>query len=394
MTSQEKSYRVGDVVELVRDAVEIDPLDTYTEIGVRSFGRGVFHKESIFGADLGSKKVYWIRPRELVFNTVFAWEGAVAVTGEDENGKIGSHRFMTYQVNDDVVDLRYLYYYFCSERGLTVLAAASPGSAGRNRTLGIKSFSAQRVELPELDRQRRIVAKLDQALATVERLCAGDRIAQVSAAGAAAEEHLVSSLIANGWTEQSLGAVAEVNPRRSKLARSEEVFFVPMAAVDGRIGAIVVAERRLAASVTAGYTQFRSGDVIFARITPCMQNGKSAIVMGDGQYGYGSTEFHVIRTRGVVSSQWLHFWVRRSAFRHAATQAFTGTAGQQRVPASFMQSVPVLIPPSREAEQQALRTVCLLAERQHRLSTALSRSLGLRRALRPALLNAAFSDQL
>jgi type I restriction enzyme S subunit len=94
---QGKRYRIRDVLKLVREPVTVDPGTSYTEIGVRSFGRGIFHKDPVFGAALGSKKVYWIRSGEVVFNTVFAWEGAVAVSGSEDGGKIGSHRFMTLQ---------------------------------------------------------------------------------------------------------------------------------------------------------------------------------------------------------------------------------------------------------------------------------------------------------
>lgn len=154
---------IDDVMALARRPVTIDPLRTYEEIGVRSFGRGIFHKQPVSGTELGNKKVFEIHPGELVFNTVFAWEGAVAITSNAEQGKIGSHRFMTYKVNHELADLRYLQYFFQSEPGLQILGAASPGGAGRNRTLGIKAFGRQRIPLPDLAKQRAIRDRLDTA---------------------------------------------------------------------------------------------------------------------------------------------------------------------------------------------------------------------------------------
>lgn len=161
--------RISDVLELERRPVEVEFDCEYKEIGVRSFGRGIFHKNPVAGSELGNKRVFYIHPGDLVFSNVFAWEGAVALAGEQETGRIGSHRFMTYSVNEKIADSRYLSYFFCSERGLAVVRRASPGSAGRNRTLGIKNFAAQEIELPDLDEQRRIATKLDALHSKAQR---------------------------------------------------------------------------------------------------------------------------------------------------------------------------------------------------------------------------------
>lgn len=133
----------------------------YTEIGVRSFGRGLFLKNPLTGADLGSKRVFRIKAGDLVVSNVFAWEGAVAVAAETHDGRIGSHRFMTWTPRVADVSVRYLNHYFASDQGLDQLRAASPGSAGRNRTLSIKNFEAIEVPLPDLAEQQRIAAHLD-----------------------------------------------------------------------------------------------------------------------------------------------------------------------------------------------------------------------------------------
>ena len=127
---------IGDLIELQRRRIDVDPLGTYEEIGVRSFGQGLFHKEPVDGIALGNKRVFEVQPGDLIFSNVFAWEGAVALAGPAEAGRCGSHRFMTYTAKTEDVDLGYLRYYFMSEPGLAALGVASPGSAGRNRTLG------------------------------------------------------------------------------------------------------------------------------------------------------------------------------------------------------------------------------------------------------------------
>lgn len=153
-----------------------------------------------------------------------------------------------------------------------------------------------------------------------------------------------------------LADVCEINPRLPRthgLVDDDEVSFVPMAAVDEVSGAIKSAEVRRYAEVKKGYTSFADGDVLFAKITPCMENGKAALA-GDllGGRGFGSTEFHVLRAGDQVMPEWLRYFVRREAFRHEAKRNFTGTAGQQRVPALFLQNA--LIPVPSRGEQQRI----------------------------------------
>ncbi len=157
-----------EVLELQRRWVEIDPFTTYEEIGVRCFGKGIFHKTAVDGVTLGNKRVLSIKPNDLVFNNVFAWEGAVAVAGPDENGKIGSHRFVTYTVNPKKATPRFLQLYFTTEGGLEVLKKASPGSAGRNKTLGLERFISQSIPLPPLSEQLKIVEWIDAVATRVE----------------------------------------------------------------------------------------------------------------------------------------------------------------------------------------------------------------------------------
>jgi restriction endonuclease S subunit len=157
-------YAIEDVMTLVRRPIRPAAGETYREIGLRSFGKGIFHKEPVTAEAIAGKKVFKIQPGDLIFSNVFAWEGAVAIASEQERGMIGSHRFMTHQVNVKVADARYLLHYFCGGPGLNVIRGASPGSAGRNRTLGVRAFAAKRILLPSRVEQRRIADKLDTAL--------------------------------------------------------------------------------------------------------------------------------------------------------------------------------------------------------------------------------------
>ena len=162
--------RVGDVLALQRRPAAISFDGVYGEIGIRSFGRGVFHKEPISGAALGSKRVFWIEPGDLLLSNVFAWEGAIAVAGFNELGKIGSHRFMTYTAVDDRIDTTWASWFFRSDPGLELIRRASPGSAGRNRTLAIDRFEALEIPLPPIDEQCRIAQQLNRIATASEQI--------------------------------------------------------------------------------------------------------------------------------------------------------------------------------------------------------------------------------
>ena len=148
-------YRLmAEVAPLVRRPVEIKSDQCYPELGVRSFGRGTFHKPPLDGMSVGSKKLFSIRAGDMLFNIVFAWEGAVAVAQPEDDGRVGSHRFLTCIPYSNTATADFLRFYFLTPEGLSKLADASPGGAGRNRTLGLKKLDAITVPTPPIDQQR------------------------------------------------------------------------------------------------------------------------------------------------------------------------------------------------------------------------------------------------
>ncbi|SFB99899.1 restriction endonuclease subunit S [Tropicimonas isoalkanivorans] len=144
---------MAEVAPLVRRPVEIDLDAAYPELGVRSFGRGTFHKPELPGVEVGNKKLFRICTGDLVFNIVFAWEGAVAVAQPEDDGRVGSHRFLTCVPAPETATVEFLRFYFSTPEGLQKLGEASPGGAGRNRTLGLKKLESLQVPVPPIGRQ-------------------------------------------------------------------------------------------------------------------------------------------------------------------------------------------------------------------------------------------------
>ena len=139
--------------------------------------------------------------------------------------------------------------------------------------------------------------------------------------------------------------ICTINPKAPTLSDDMLVSFVPMPKV-GENGEFDPTDTREYGTVKKGFTSFQNGDVLFAKITPCMENGKGAIARSlVNGYGFGSTEFHVLRPNSdMVTSEWLYYLMSWTEFRKNAESNMTGSAGQKRVPKSFLEQYEINLP--------------------------------------------------
>ena len=251
------------------------------------------------------------------------------------------------------IDSKYLYYFLSGETDYL-------NSLGRGATF--KEISKAIVEnieipLPEVEEQKRIAACFERLL----------RLIQLQKAELEELDKLVKSRFielfgmpgtdAFGWGLVPLGSTCNINPKKSldsRLVSGAVVSFVPMLAVTehGEIDATAIKEYD---EVKTGFTYFAENDVLFAKITPCMENGKGAVAKGlHNGIGFGSTEFHVLRPiSGKTDPYWIYTLTAFSQFRMDAASNMTGSAGQRRVPASFLENYRVSLPPIALQEQFA-----------------------------------------
>jgi type I restriction enzyme, S subunit len=198
-----------------------------------------------------------------------------------------------------------------------------------------------------------------------------------------------------GWIYASIGQLCAVNPGLSDPPEEDAVVsFVPMRAVSDELGEITDFEIRPYHSVRTGYTQFADGDVILAKITPSMENGKSAVARNlSGGIGCGSTEFFVLRSRGAVMPEYLHRYLRQASFRRDARAAMRGAGGHARVPRAFIEKTVIPLAPINEQR----RIVARLAEldtQSRRARVHLAEIPAKLNESRQALLASAFSGAL
>lgn len=200
----------------------------------------------------------------------------------------------------------------------------------------------------------------------------------------------------DGWKWVRLGDVCEINPRRPKnfvRAPNTPTTFVPMSAVDERTGSITKPEVVPYSKVSKGYTYFEENDVLFAKITPCMQNGKHVIARNliDG-IGFGTTEFHVLRPKSEIISEWIWYFIRQKHFLNEAIAHFTGAVGQQRVPDSFLSNY--IIPlPHLETQRRIVKKLNEIMSEIEKTRTACEKQLGAAKALPAAYLRKVFESE-
>lgn len=144
---------MSEVAPLIRREQSVELTSSYPELGIRSFGKGTFHKPALSGSEVGTKRIYRIEPGDFLFSNVFAWEGAIAIAQPTDAGRFGSHRFITCKADVTITTADFLRYYFLTEPGMLKIGEASPGGAGRNRTLGLEKLMALEVPVPSVAAQ-------------------------------------------------------------------------------------------------------------------------------------------------------------------------------------------------------------------------------------------------
>jgi len=255
------------------------------------------------------------------------------------------------------------------------------------------------IPLPPLEVQKKIVAKLESLLAKVSEAKKLRAEAQENADNLlSAELHKIFEEGKNkGWEEKELGEICELNPKKSEIKDESDtlsVSFIPMAAVDEYSQTIVALEERKLGEVKKGYTYFRDGDVLFAKITPCMENGKVAVTKGlKSGIGFGTTEFHVIRPKKEVLAEWVYSIVRQQEFRDLAREKMTGSAGQKRVPVRFLESYRIPVPSLAE-QKKLIKQLGKVSQKVQAVKEIQNTTENEFQTLEQSILSKAFSGEL
>ncbi len=140
---------LSEIAPLTRRAVPIDSEKEYPQIAVRSFGKGTFHKPPLAGSEVTWQKPFMVKAGDILISNIKAWEGAIAVAAIGDDGRVGSHRYLTCVPRPSVATARFVCFYLLTPEGLHEVGEASPGSTDRTHTQlkGTASNSSSSTEL-------------------------------------------------------------------------------------------------------------------------------------------------------------------------------------------------------------------------------------------------------
>ena len=399
MSTKWPKVKLREVIRRSAEIIEILADLEYREVTVRLWGNGVVERRRVLGNEIAGSRRFVVRVGQFIVSRIDARNGAMGIIPRELEGAVVTNDFPLFNLKETHLLPEFIGW-LCRTRDFVELCQkASEGTTNRVR-LKEDRFLNLEIPLPSMAEQQRIVAKINQLAAKIAEARTLRQQAEEEAKAivhSTMNELLSKAKEDHSWKFGSIPEFAAVNPSRSeivKLSPTDLVSFVPMKAVDEETGVIAWPETRRYAEVAKGYTCFKDGDIIFARITPCMQNGKSAIARNlvNGM-GFGSTEFHVMRPGPELLAEWLHALVRHKAFRSDAEEQFKGTAGQQRVPQSFLEHKKISVPPIPKQRRIVAELDTLQAEvdalKHLQIETAAELD-----ALLPSILDKAFKGEL
>jgi type I restriction enzyme S subunit len=279
-----------------------------------------------------------------------------------ENGKVarfqapesqslghGSTEFIIIRGRPGVSDNDFAYYLTISPKVRHFAISQMTGSSGRQR-VPTDAFNAISIPLPPVEDQKAIASvlgalddKIELNRRTNETL---EALAQALFKSWFVD--VTANGLPKGWREKPLSDAIEVNPARS-LRKGEVAPYLDMANIPtSSARALEITDREFGSGM-----RFRDGDTLVARITPCLENGKTCFVdsLGEGRIGWGSTEYIVLRPKPPLPPEFAYFLARTDQFRAFAISNMTGTTGRQRVPADCLSNFTMAVPPTELAAE-------------------------------------------
>lgn len=322
--------------------------DKYTYLGLEHLDSDSIYVTR-YGADVAPKGDKLIMKKgDVLFGKRRAYQKKVAIAPFD--GIFSAHG-MVLRPKEDVIDKDFFPMFIKSDYFLDAAIKISVGSL--SPTINWRDLKELKFELPSLEEQRKLAEVLwaiyDMKDKYKKLILATDELVKsqfIEMFGELGKDD-------KGWGLTTIGECCELNPKRPRDINDELlVSFVPMPAVseDGKIDCSDIKPYK---EVRKGFTYFAENDVLFAKITPCMENGKGAVAKGlEGGIGSGSTEFHVLRPIiGKSNPYWLYILTMFESFRVGARKVMTGTGGQLRVPIGYLNDYPISLPPIESQER-------------------------------------------
>jgi type I restriction enzyme S subunit len=315
-------------------------------------------------SNLDKSKYKLVCPGDIAYNKMRAWQGAI---GKSDYEGIISPAYVVMRLREEKNNPEYFHYLFRTPAFAKEAERWSYGITSDMWSLRPEHFKLIYSIIPSIEEQNKIVKYLNYITHKIDVVIAAKK--KIIALLNEQKQAIIHRAVTRGldpnvklkdsgipwigkvpehWEVRKLKNIAKINPSKieagSKLTNDTEVTFLPMeyVEVDGRINADSIV---LYYKIVSGLTYFRKNDIIVAKITPCFENGKGAYLNTmRTEFGFGSTEFHVLRARKEILPEYLYFISKSPMFMDLGTKSMSGTAGQQRVTNEFISNFMLFLP--------------------------------------------------
>ncbi|EKA6050813.1 restriction endonuclease subunit S [Vibrio vulnificus] len=317
-----------------------------------------------------------VHPNDIVINPMNLRFGAIAKSEQVDPVLVSGY----YNVvsASKLVDTDYLSAFLKSAAMSYMYERVALGSLNEKKRVHLSELKKIVVPIPSIKEQLKvgqILSTWDKAIATTEKLIDASKqqkkalMQQLLTGKKRLVDPETGKAFEGKWEEVKLGDVCIVNPKKASEPENGLVSFIPMDAVS-EDAKLLRKEVKQYSEVFKGFTAFIDGDVLVAKITPCFENGKGAQVFGlENGVGFGSTEFHVLRAKKNISSEFIYFLTNTSGFRIRGEMNMQGSAGQKRVTTDYLKLYKMTIP-KELAEQQKIASVLTAVDKEIELLEA------------------------
>lgn len=362
----------GDVLQVVERRAEVHDDDIYQLVTAKRNRGGIVPRSKLLGRNILTKTQHLIRQGDFLISKRQIIHGACGVVPQELDGALVSNEYATLRVKDGLL-LAFLRYFCHSVYFQQTCFQCSIGVDVEKMIFDMREWLEYRVFLPSLPEQQRISDLLGtwgRAISlTEQRIKAAQRRKDGLAEQLLTGQQRFCEFGAQTWKELCVQDAAVVNPPKPKhLLDNTRVTFLAMSDVS-ETGRVITSSSRSYKGVATGFTSFQDGDVLVAKITPCFENGKGALVENlKNGFGFGSTEFHVIRAdSGCVLPQFIYYCTMTRDFRRKGEASMVGSAGQKRVPTRFIKNYEIRLPPMQE--QHKIVTILQACDQEIELLT-------------------------
>lgn len=349
-----------------------------------------------------------VRPGDLIVSC----SGTLGRIAEIPNNAVPgviNQALLRIRLKKDMIATKYFLYNFRSAHFQKKIFDQSQGTAMSN-LVGIKDFKLIELKVPPISTQLAIISKIEELFSELDKGIENLHLAkqQLKAyrqavlkwafEGRLTNKPIDGNELPEEWQLVEIKSIGMLNPKipdKDSIDLELEIQFLPMKLVEEIVNRFQLSETRKFGDVQKGsYTPFIDGDIIFAKVTPCMENGKIAIVgkLMNG-IGFGSSEFHVIRCTEKLLNKFLFYFIVQDKFRNRAAKAMTGAVGLRRVPKQFIENYIIPLPTIEEQyvivqEIESRLSIC------DKINEAITYNLKQIEVLKQSILRDAFEGKL